>query len=128
MKDIESYEDIKKVIDEFYNRVQKDDLIGPVFLERIPGDWQLHLTIMYDFWYTVLFAKAAYRGQPFIKHATLPIHKEHFDRWIALFHQTIDELYTGKITEDAKQRAVKMSLLFEEKLKEIRSGNTKPLF
>jgi hemoglobin len=128
MKDIESYEDIKVMIDEFYRRVQKDDLIGPVFIAKIPGDWQPHLNIMYDFWYTVLFAKAAYRGQPFIKHATLPIYKEHFDRWIALFHQTIAELYSGNVADDAKLRAVKMSQLFQEKLKEIRSGNSKPLF
>jgi hemoglobin len=128
MTDIENYEDIKIVIDTFYKRVQKDDLIGPIFMDKIFGDWQPHLTIMYDFWYTVLFGKAAYRGQPFAKYVTLPVYKEHFDIWIVLFHQTIDELYAGIIAENAKERAVKMSLLFQEKLKEMRSGNMKPLF
>ena len=63
-----------------------------------------------------------------MKHVSLPIYKEHFDRWVALFHQTIDELYAGNIADDAKQRAVKMSELFQGKLNEIRASDRKPLF
>lgn len=128
MNDIQGLDDIKILINKFYSRVRKDDLLGPIFQEKIPGDWGPHLQIMYDFWYTVLFAKAAYRGNPFMKHAEMPIYAGHFDKWVALFHQTIDELFAGSIADDAKQRAIKMSLLFQSRLADIRNSGMKPVF
>ena len=128
MDDIKTFEDISLVVDVFYDRVRKDPLLGPVFMERITGSWEPHLQTMRNFWYTVLFAQAAYRGNPFMKHINLPVQAMHFERWIQLFHQTIDELFTGSVADDAKQKAVKMGLLFQSKLNEIRNSRSKPVF
>jgi hemoglobin len=35
----------------------------------------------------------------------MPLQKAHFDRWQALFNQTIDELFEGELAQQAKQRA-----------------------
>jgi len=81
MEDIRDKEDIKTFVDAFYNKVRTDDLLGPVFNARIEeGAWGTHLERMYDFWNTVLFAAREYRGNPFSKHATLPIDAAHFNQ------------------------------------------------
>jgi hemoglobin len=64
---------------------------------------------MYDFWENVLFQAGVYRGGMMMKHIVLnqksPLRQEHFDRWLALFTQTLDELYSGPTTEEARRRA-----------------------
>lgn len=125
--DIRNYDDVTLMVNEFYSRVKEDELLGPVFLAKIPGDWEPHLQILRKFWYTVLFGEPGYFGNPFMKHTSLPIDKEHFDRWIQLFYQTIDDLFSGQRAEDAKFRAGRMSLLFQSKLNDMRQNNLKPL-
>ena len=125
--DIRNYDDVTLMVNEFYRRVKEDELLGPVFMEKIPGDWEPHLQILRKFWYTVLFGEPGYMGNPFMKHTSLPIDKDHFDRWIKLFYQTIDDLFSGERAEDAKLRAGRMSLLFQTKLADMRQNNMKPL-
>jgi hemoglobin len=45
-KEIISLDDIKKLVDTFYGKVRKDELIGPVFDERIHDRWPQHLEKM----------------------------------------------------------------------------------
>ena len=52
-RDILSLDDIKKLVDAFYEKVRKDGLIGPIFDERIHNRWPQHLQKMYTFWQTV---------------------------------------------------------------------------
>jgi hemoglobin len=35
----------------------------------------------------------------------MPLQKAHFDRWQALFNQTLDELFEGDLAAQAKKRA-----------------------
>ena len=126
--DIKDKSDIKKVIDAFYTRVREDELLSPIFQKRIPADdWQPHLDVMYNFWNTVIFAQEGYRGNPFSKHLNLGIEKLHFDRWINLFHQTVDDMYAGPNAIEMKERAVKMRMLFESKLFDNQTGGMKSI-
>jgi len=125
MKDIENIEDIRLFVNEFYDKVQPDPLIGPIFMEVIPGDWQPHLDKMYGFWNAVLFGVAGYRGNPFSKHAPLKIERKHFERWIALFNETIDAHFEGPMAEDAKKRAVLMADTFIARLQQMTAGPSK---
>jgi hemoglobin len=43
------------------------------------------------------------------KHIPLPLEKIHFDRWLQLFHATLDELFEGEIAENAKKRAASIA-------------------
>ena len=54
MKDIETIEDIKKLVDNFYDKVAKDEVIGHFFTEIAKVDWDIHLPKMYRFWETFL--------------------------------------------------------------------------
>ncbi|MDO3641382.1 group III truncated hemoglobin [Mucilaginibacter sp. L3T2-6] len=116
MKDIATIEDIKVFVNEFYAKVQEDDLIGPVFLQVI-GDWQPHLEKMYAFWNAVLFGVAGFKGNPFAKHAPLKIGQHHFDRWLILFGRTIDTHFEGPVADDTKNRAGLMAEMFLHKLR-----------
>ncbi|MEO8569375.1 MAG: group III truncated hemoglobin [Ginsengibacter sp.] len=126
-KEIISLDDIKKLVDTFYGKVRKDDLIGPVFNDRIQDRWPQHLEKMYTFWQTVLLGEHTYFGSPFPPHANLPVSHIHFEKWMELFTQTIDELFTGEKANDAKWRAGKMAEMFESKIEYYKNRPFKSL-
>ncbi|MDG3582936.1 MULTISPECIES: group III truncated hemoglobin [Galbibacter] len=126
-KRIETLADIKHLIDSFYDKVRRDNLLGPVFNEKIGNQWASHLEKMYRFWQTVLLEEHTYNGTPFMAHGSLPIHQIHFDTWLDLFENTVDSLFTGEKAREAKWRARKMAEMFQLKLQYHRSDQTKPL-
>ncbi len=115
-KDIEDINDIKKMVDIFYGKVRKDNLIGPIFNDKIQNHWPEHLTKLYSFWQSRLLGDPVYTGFPFPPHAQLPINKEHFDRWLTLFTETVDNLFIGPTANEAKNRAYKIADVFQDKL------------
>lgn len=126
-KQLLSLEDIKQLVDTFYDKVRKDGLIGPVFNERIQNRWPEHLEKMYRFWQTVLLDEHTYFGSPFPPHASLPVDWKHFERWLQLFDTTVDELFTGGKADEAKWRANKMAEMFNYKIEYYRNNNAKPI-
>lgn len=117
MTDIRSLVEIKLFVDAFYNKIRKDDLLGPVFALRISDeDWPQHLEKMYGFWNTVLFFQKDYRGNPFAKHIGLHVQNVHFKRWVSLFQQTIDENFAGNKAEETKRRAESIAMVFSARL------------
>lgn len=123
MRDIETRDDIVLLVNTFYQKVQLDDLIGPVFANRIaPDAWPAHLERMYTFWTTILLNQPGYSGQPFEKHRELPIEQAHFERWVSLFKEIVDSLFEGPIAKEAQYRAELMGHLFLAKLMKIRAG------
>lgn len=127
MKDIEGLNDIILFTDQFYNVVREDDLIGPIFNKAV-ADWSKHLPQMYAFWNAALFGVAGFKGNPFAKHAPLPISKEHFERWLALFDETINGNFTGPMADGAKRRAVMMAELFLNRLERLKGDTTKVVY
>lgn len=120
--DITAFDDIKLLVDTFYQQAQKDQLLGPVFNARIK-DWDKHLYIMYSFWETVVLDAYTYKGTPFNKHADLPLHKDHFDHWVALFSSVIDSLFEGSNANNAKQRASQFGMVFWSKMDYLQKGS-----
>lgn len=122
MKDIQQLEDIQLVVNSFYSKVREDKLLAPIFNEKIGDKWPLHLEKMYRFWQTVLLERRTYSGSPFPPHARLPVSKEHFDRWLFLFYEAIDEHFQGEKATEAKWRAEKMAELFLHKIEYIKNN------
>jgi len=114
-QDIQQLDDIKLLVNTFYGRVQKDELIGPIFASKIT-DWTPHLEKMYRFWQTILLHEHTYSGSPFPPHATLPIAQSHFDVWLGLWCATVDEFFEGANAEEAKNRGKIMAQLFHYKI------------
>jgi hemoglobin len=82
---------IEALVHGFYARVREDDVLGPVFAARIE-DWEPHLRQMRAFWSSVALMSGRYHGQPMARHLPLPINARHFDRWLALFEETVCDL------------------------------------
>jgi len=124
-KDIAGINDIKFLVDNFYSKVKKDNLLSPVFFEHIPVDWQPHLDKMYLFWNAALFGEKGYVGNPFSKHAKMDtITPLHFERWLLLFNETIDTHFSGTMADDAKWRASIMADNFMRRLASIKEKGT----
>ena len=83
--------DISRLIDAFYIRVRGDATIGPIFDQAVE-DWPAHLALLKNFWSTVLLTTGVYRGDPLPAHLKLPLEREHFERWLALFAETANDL------------------------------------
>ncbi len=123
-QDISTLDDIRLLVNTFYEKVQNDDLIGPIFNEKMIGRWPEHLEKMYRFWQTLLLEEHTYSGSPFPPHKHLPVNQSHFDRWMEIFTQTVDSLFVGKLAEEAKIRAANMAYMFNYKIEYFRnSGN-----
>src|SRR5687768_6465375 len=77
------------------------------------GCWEHHLPTMYLFWTQMLFRKPVYKGAPWPKHMVLPLAKQHFERWISLFSQTVDALFAGPKANEAKSAALSIADTFQ---------------
>ncbi len=126
-EDISGIEDIRLLVNAFYDKVKQDALLGPIFSGVIKDNWPVHLEKMYRFWQTILLEEHTYYGSPFLPHANLPVEKEHFDQWLSLFFTTVDEYFAGEKAEEAKFRSRKMADMFYSKILYYRSNQSTPL-
>jgi hemoglobin len=85
---------VRAVVDAFYDKARRDDVIGPVFNRVIaPEQWPHHLDTITDFWSSMLLGTGRYGGRPMPKHLAIPeLSDAHFLRWLSLFRRTAEEL------------------------------------
>ena len=105
---------ISSFVERFYGKIRQDDLLGPIFNERI-ADWGEHLGRMKRFWRSVLHNSGEFSGNPMIKHIVIPgLEERHFAHWLGLFYETLRELQpTDEATQlvGARARMIADSLL-----------------
>jgi hemoglobin len=118
--DIKGRDDLLKLLEQFYRKAFKDQLIGRFFTEVMPLNLETHIPIIADFWESVVFGTHGYRKNVMDVHRQISmlstIKKEHLERWVLLFTGTIDELYAGDKAELMKQRARSIATLMDMKL------------
>ncbi|MBO9665914.1 MAG: group III truncated hemoglobin [Bdellovibrio sp.] len=111
-KPIETREDIKLLVDSFYAKVRQDKLIGPIFTGVAKVNWDEHLPKLYNFWADLLLGEDSYRGRPFPPHMKLNLVPSHFEQWLRLFVETVDEHFVGLKANEAKERALRIARNF----------------
>ena len=122
MKDIENRADIELLIAKFYEKMLKDQIIGFIFTDIAKIDLEEHLSIICDFWETILFMKPVYKRGPEVMNVhhelnkKIALKKGHFTRWLYLFSTTVDELYAGEMAEKAKERADSIAKQMQKRL------------
>lgn len=93
----------------FYQDVVQDDLLGPMFDGVARVDWSEHLPKLVAFWSRILLGIGGYAGNPLRAHAEVhaasPFTPEHFERWLELFHDTVELGWTGPNVERALEFA-----------------------
>ena len=101
-------DDIRAVIDRFYAKVRQDPALGPVFARAIADDaWPAHIAVIHDFWSSVMLKTRRYHRNPFSIHRGVEgIRPELFDRWLALFRETCDEILAPEVAAAFFAKAV----------------------
>jgi hemoglobin len=94
-------ETIKTLVDEFYARVRRDPVLGPIFTNAIAGDaWPNHLGKMYAFWSSVMLRSGRYKGNPVaVHHDVAGIAPALFGNWLDLFETTVVDLFEPAIAD-----------------------------
>ncbi len=125
--DITNSDDIKQLVNSFYDLVIKDELIGPFFTEVAKVNWDEHLPHMVQFWETVLLGAGTFEGWPMRTHLVLnqkaALKEEHFERWTSMWYKIIDENFEGPIATEAKSRAKIMKDLILFKIDQQKTRN-----
>lgn len=122
-KDIVHIDDIKLMVDTFYSRIREDEILGPIFNDKLEDRWGQHLEKMYRFWQTILHDEHTYNGAPFPPHATMPINESHFTLWVKIFSNTVNDLFEGPIAEEVKKRGALMAAIFNSKIEHFNQKN-----
>lgn len=110
--DIATREDIDQLMISFYGRAMADPVIGYLFTEVAKLDLDHHLPMIGDFWESVLFGGGVYSRHgrnPLQVHEQLdrksPLEPQHFERWLVLFSESVDESFSGMRAAFVKQRS-----------------------
>lgn len=97
--DLDSPEAVAEMVRRFYQDVAQDDLLGPMFNDVAQVDWAEHLPKLTAFWCRALLGLEGYAGNPFRAHAQVhqrsPFTLAHFERWLSLFHDTVELGWVG---------------------------------
>lgn len=84
-------DDLVRLVDRFYENVQRDPVLGPVF-NPVVHDWDAHKATLVEFWYSFVLRAARYRGNPMAMHRPHPITAAHFGHWLWLWERTAIEV------------------------------------
>lgn len=103
---------IQKLVTIFYERAREDELIGPIFEEAV-HDWEHHIAQITEFWSAIVLKTGGYEGRPLPPHLKLNLKNEHFDRWLALFEQTVREIFPEEAAIIFIDRAHRVANSFE---------------
>ena len=107
--DIRTEDDVKLLVDRFYDKVIVHETLGCIFNNVAKVNWEKHLPIMYRFWSSNLLGTMDYKGYVIDVHFKLndkiALAEEHFETWLFLFNETVNQYFEGKIAELAKSRA-----------------------
>lgn len=126
LPDLVDRADVAALVGEFYRRAFADPLLGHIFSDVAQMNLEHHLPIMCDFWETVLFQAGTYRRNALAMHVALnakfPLQKEHFERWLELWVENVDEHFAGAKAELAKLQAQRIAGSIHRRL-QGRSGS-----
>lgn len=101
--------EIERLVIQFYDKVRRDPLLGPVFAEHI-ADWGPHLDRMVSFWRTILRGERLFapdeRGGPHVIHRRLEAATlAHYARWMTLFEETARGVFLAEEADAVIARA-----------------------
>jgi hemoglobin len=120
LPDIKDRSDCERLVRAFYGRALVDPVIGWIFVDVAHLDVEAHVPQIASFWETILLGAQTYRGGAFRPHALLhqqvPLRAGHFERWLWLWHTTVNEHFAGEKAELAKAHATRVARAFYARL------------
>jgi hemoglobin len=126
-RDIETRDDIARLVSAFYRDAFDDPIIGYIFTDVTHMNLEAHLPIMCDFWEKVLFQRGIYGRDAFTIHKHIhqlePLTRQHFQAWEDLWHDTVDDLFAGEKANLAKLHGSRMAGSIQRRLANATDGN-----
>ena len=126
-RDIETRSDINTFIRAFYEKVIHNRVIGIIFMEVFPLNWEHYIPLITDFWETILPDHQVYKNNAMQVHYEMnrkfPFTKKHFDAGLLLFNTTPDEYFDGEKVLPAKKRAAGIAQLMQVNMQGINTQN-----
>lgn len=127
--DIQTRQDVDRLVRTFYNKVREDFLLKPIFNTSIPREdlWEHHFVKLVDFWEAGLLRGTIYEGKPIGLHLWVDnitgrvITQKHFDRWLSLWKETVNQLFQGPVATKALQKADILGKSFYDKIMDART-------
>jgi hemoglobin len=113
-RDLDTVEEILELVTRQYADVVQDDLLAPYFtFDPEHLDWKAHIASVADYWDHVVLRAPDYDIDVLEGHRHLHEHRgftpELFDRWLAIFIDTVNGGWSGPNATLAKKRATGMS-------------------
>ena len=119
-RDLDSPEEIAEMVRRFYADVAQDELLGPMFNDVAEVDWSEHLPKLTAFWCRALLGLPGYSGNPFQAHAEVHLRRAftaaHFQRWLSLFHETLELGWVGPTADRAAELADNVARVHSQQL------------
>jgi hemoglobin len=119
-RDLDTRSEIHDLVVRFYREIVFDELLAPVFTDVAEVDWAVHIPKLIDFWCRVILGEAGYDGFVLGAHRAVhdeaPFRAELFDRWYALWVETVDESWRGPRAELAKDHAARIAATLARRL------------
>ncbi|MGB6057773.1 MAG: group III truncated hemoglobin [Microthrixaceae bacterium] len=119
LPDLDSRTQIHDLVVHFYREIVFDEFLDHVFEDVAQVDWNSHIPRLIDYWCRVLLGHPGYDGMILAPHQE--VHEmesftaEHFDKWFALWVQSIDERWSGPLADKAKSHAEHMAGVMSRK-------------
>ena len=85
-------EKIREMVELFYSRTAHDDLLGPIFNQRVE-DWEAHYEKMTRFWSSAAIGAGTYSGRPIKVHKFGGLSQAHFERWVQMFVKAASDIF-----------------------------------
>ncbi len=124
-QDIRNREDIRLLMELFYNKLLADETISYLFTDVAKINLEHHFPVLVDFWDSILFQADTYQKNAMKPHLDLhqqsPLQAHHFKTWLGYFIATVNELFDGDKAELAKQRATSIATVMQIKVIEMKS-------
>jgi hemoglobin len=112
--DLDSKENIKIFIEQFYDLVLVDPLLAHIFTDVAGIDVNVHIPIIRTYWEKLLLGEDEYKRHTMNihrnVHAKFPFTRVEFDRWLLLFKQVAKTHFSGVKTDRAIQIASSIAM------------------
>lgn len=124
--DLDSAQQIQRFVDAFYGKLLKDGQLAPIFLDVAAVDLEHHLPLICSYWQKLLLGEGDYRRHTMNIHRALhgkrALNAADFQQWLAYFHATVDEMFSGPYAERAKDIATQIAFNMDKSLNKPKKG------
>ncbi len=83
-------DEIRVMVERFYEHARDDELLGPIFAQRV-DDWDTHYDTMTRFWSSAVLRAGTYSGRPIEKHRIEGLTTQHFVNWVERFSDVVTQ-------------------------------------